>query len=719
VASSKEHPLKSLCTQWRSAITSGIKKKRELFQDSADEAMLFLDGPHNWMFSEKYSKAKGSGYIPEMQEDESDENIRAPSIQFQINKVAEVRDLFGPSLYHHNPTILVTPHDPPMIGPEALGIQPPPIDPMTGQPLMVDPMTGMPIPIDPAWQQYQMLAMQQQQAAITNQTRAKLIAYVLNYFQQELDKKTESRNSIDEALIKGAGCLWQELIQRDGHSTAMVGSFYKDVNDLVVDPDARHWDDVKWVALRCVHPFWEAERMYNLPPESLKKYASHQSSSQEAAQESNPDAKHDQANGKSNDLLIYWKIWSKMGMGDRLRDLTQKFDQTFDELGDYCYLVIAKDCPFPLNIPDELLEIPAEEEGEGESFALPREPVMEPVMDPITKQPAVDQTTGEPVEQPAIDPETGQPQTQLKEAVFLAAQWPIPYWADGSWPFEMLGFHWKPGQVWPISHIKPGIGELRFINYMMSYLAVKIRRSSLTKVGILSALQDKAREALLSGKDFDVVEIEEATGRSIKDIISFLEAPDWHPEIWNVYQAVFDLFDKRMGLTELIYGTSGAQLRSAAEANVKQQNISIRPDDMAGKVEDFMSRVAAKEAMAARWLLQREDMEPILGPLGAHVWEQTILSTDVETVVREFDYVIAAGSTRKPDTATRAQQATEAVQVWGPIVQGYMGQTGDVNPINQLGQFWSEATTTPYVPQFQPPPPPAPEQGGPPQEQAA
>ncbi len=715
--SSKQHPLKSLCKQWQSIIHSAMKHKRAQFQADADEAMNFLDGPsHTWMFSDKYAKKKEGGYISEAIEGDDMENIPAPSIQIQVNKAAEVRDLFGPALYHHNPTIVVTPHNPPLIPPDVLGIQPPPLDPMTGQPAMVDPMTGMPVMIDPAWQEYQMLAQQQQQQANLNAVRGKLLEYTLNYFQQELDKKTEARNAIDEALIKGAGLLWTELIQRDGHSTAMVGSFYKDVNDLVVDPDARCWDDVKWISLRCVHPYWEAEEQYNLPAESLKDYASHESEDRQAANSDNPDANHDRANGKSNDLLVYWKIWSKMGLGDRLRDMKPKSfkeNGTFDELGNYCYIVIAHDCPFPLNLPDDLLALPTEEASEDTNFALPREPVMEPVMDPMTQQPAVDQTSGEPVEQPAIDPATGEPQTKLKEAVFLSVQWPIPFWADGAWPFEMLGFHWKPGQVWPISHLKPGIGELRFINYMMSFIAVKIRRSAITKVGVLSAAAEEVKVALLSGKDFDVVPIEEVTGRSIKDIISFLEQPGWHPEIWTVIQAVFDLFDKRVGLTELMYGLTASQMRSATEANVKQQNLAIRPDDMAGKVEDFMSRVAGKEAMAARWLLQRADMEPILGPLGASVWEKTILSADVENVVREFDYVIAAGSTRKPDSATRAQQANEATASWLPTIQAYLSMTGDVSPLNQLGQFWAEANTSPFVPQFQPPPPPQP----PPQEE--
>ena len=99
---------------------------------------------------------------------------------------------------------------------------------------------------------------------------------------------------------------------------------------------------------------------------------------------------------------------------------------------------------------------------------------------------------------------------------------------------------------------------------------------------------------------------------------------------------VLDMIDKRTGLTELLYGLSGStQIRSATEADVRNQNVSVRPDDMASRVEDWLSSCALKEMEAAEWSMSAEDIYPILGQVGAIVWDQQISQTDFERTVRD------------------------------------------------------------------------------------
>ena len=45
---------------------------------------------------------------------------------------------------------------------------------------------------------------------------------------------------------------------------------------------------------------------------------------------------------------------------------------------------------------------------------------------------------------------------------------------------------------------------------------------------------------------------------------------------------------------------------------------------MANVLEDAMSMLSRKEALAARWLLQPEDVAPVVGPLGAELWASKI-----------------------------------------------------------------------------------------------
>jgi hypothetical protein len=207
--------------------------------------------------------------------------------------------------------------------------------------------------------------------------------------------------------------------------------------------------------------------------------------------------------------------------------------------------------------------------------------------------------------------------------------------------------------------------------------------------------------------------LSESLGRKIEDIVSVFQLPTVTPDIWQILQAVMEMFEKRTGLTELVYGMTRNQFRSAAEAQVKSEQISVRPDDMANVLEDAMGLLARREALASRWLLTGQDVVPVLGPLGAEVWESQIQQLDINTVAREYEYRIEAGSARKPNKASEVERMQMAVQTLGPILQGF-AQMGQVDPMNALLKDWCKSIDidpAPYM--IQPPPPPPPPPGDP------
>jgi hypothetical protein len=251
--------------------------------------------------------------------------------------------------------------------------------------------------------------------------------------------------------------------------------------------------------------------------------------------------------------------------------------------------------------------------------------------------------------------------------------------------------------------------ELKFINWAMSFLATRIMVSCKTMVGVAKAAGDDIKDQILKHEEsgFSLIELSETLGRSVDDIVSIFQMPPVSPEIWQVLQAVSDQFDKRVGLTELVYGMTRNQFRSAAEAQVKSEQISVRPDDMANALEDAMSELARKEAMAARWLLQAKDVEHVVGPLGAMVWEQSVQQLRLHEVAREFEYRIEAGSARKPNKASRVEQMQMALQTLGPVLQGLL-QQGMVTPWNALITDWAKSLDIDPTNYLVPPPPPAP-----------
>lgn len=632
------HPFRPLVSQWREKIRLAWEYKKTHFQEDADEAMAFFDGPYDWLYGiTRLRTSRGFTY-------QGDEDLPRPSFCMTVNKVAELVQLFGPALYHRNPVRQVNPRKPPELPPEFLALLPPEMQ-----------------------QQYQTIAMQAQQGRWVDAARAALLEHYLNFTPTALNLQEHARQMITEALIKGMGVLWPEVYQPVGAAYRMVGSFFDTVDNLLIDPDAESLLEARWVARRCIHPVWQVEDEYGIPRGTLR--GNVESLARQATVNVDPDGDYWRRQGRTNDLLVYWKIYSKMGighllMGTRMRSEANAF---WDMFGKYVYLVVTDEVPWPLNLPPGALESATSDDD-----------------------------------------------------IKLRFQWPTPYWAEDGWPFSYLVFHTKPRQVWPVSHVKPGMGELKFINWVFSFLASKIRVACRDFIAIAKSAGEEIKNIIQNGQDYTLIEIEKAHG-TISEVVQFLQHPNFNGDIYRVLEAVMNNLEKRLGLTELIYGLSGRQMRSASEAQVKSDQIQIRPDDMAQKTEVTMTDVARKEALACRWHLTAQDVAPMLGAEGAYWWGQLVESADPAQIIHQLEYRIEAGSARKPNRERDAANMRDAMQTLFQPLYAYAQATGNVGPINALIAAWAKSLDMDAEKFLLPPPPPPqppagqpPEEGGPP-----
>jgi hypothetical protein len=643
-----EEALRSVATGWLKKLEMARTHKRP-FAEDARESMQFFDGGNDWFWNPK----GGTPYS----------KISPPSFRMTLNRAFEAVKLLGSVIYSRNPVRTVTPKKFPVIPPTALGIDP-------SQPPQMDPMTGQPMP-DPRIEQFIQMSQQVGMVEEIRRTVSGLLEAYLNYTPVECNLREHSRKVVDEGILKGMGTWWTELVEMGGESEApvgMIGSFFDSVDNLLMDPDADEQEDILWCARRCVHPIGEVAAKYGLSKDELK---GHLESYVSRSKEDDRDYKTKKKNGQTNDLIVYWKIYSKTGFGHSLKDSPKEFAEMFDGLGQNCYLVIAEGVEYPLNVPKAVaLEEPDE--------------------------------------------------TGLPNSLFTRTRWPIPFYADlNGWPFTPLQFHRKPGYSWPISHLKPGLPELKFLNWALSFLATRIMTSCKTLVGVSKAAGDDIKDQVLKHEEsgFSLLELSETLGKTVDDVVSVFQLPQVTPELFTIIQAVSEMFDKRVGLTELTYGLTRNQFRSAAEAQVKSEQISVRPDDMADALESAMSVLARREALAARWLLQPQDVAPILGPLGSVVWGQMLEQTTLDQLAREYDYRIEAGSARKPNKAGQVEKMQMALQTLGPILQP-LAMQGQVGPMNALLSAWAESLdieVSPFLlPEPPPPPPVAPDPQQPP-----
>lgn len=629
-------PLSPLCEGWLGKIKTSLERKKEEFGDDAEECMKFYNGPYTWLYEKKAGKRDSSLDV------DAEDDIPAPTFKISINKAAEVVQLFGPAMYQRNPDRKVAQRKSYI----------PPIE------YFGDPMNPM------VQQQYLFMQSQSRQERSRDKVRAELFDAYLNYTPSELGLRDEFRLAVDEALIKGAAPLWCEYVVMPSGLKA-VGTFWDSVDNLALDSDARRLENCQWIAQRCQHPVWQVEDEYGYKRGSLR--GNTESAGRTADMGGSPD--EDYRSESSNDLLTYWKIWSKMGIGGRLKNCMDgypAYKEMLDQAGDYCYLAICDTCAHPLNIPPALLE--------AEDW------------------------------------------DQLREAV----RWPTPFWLDkGQWPMSLLTYHAVPNRLWPMAHLKPALGELKFINWVYSFLTGKIRTACRDIIVMLKSMAEETKGAIKHGPDYSVVEVD-AIHADIDKCVKFLQHPGFNAEIYRVLEHMIEMFDKRTGLTEIVYGQTSTQLRSAKEADVKQAAASIRPDDMSQSVEDCASACARKEMAAARWHLEPEDVLPIIGTFGAFLWEREILTTNPAELFHQFECKVEAGSTKRPNKQAEADNINNAMNNLFSPMFSYAQATGDVTPANALIGDWATSIGLDgekYLLKPLPPPPPpgmAPPGAGPP-----
>lgn len=642
--------LRTLTRVWVKKLNAAVQYKKT-FTDDAKEASNFFDAEHNWMWKDSYSRGE-KGFT---------NSIAPPNFRMQVNKVFELVDIFGAVMYHRNPVRTVTVMEHPDLPPAAFGID-------------LEALAMNPAALAPEQMQILQMAVEEKKRAEMRRSAAMLLEKYLSWTPVELDLKRQGQKWVREALMKGMGVMWTELItletSGDGSRPPirMVGSFYDTVDNFLVDPDWDNMDDILWCARKCVHPIEQVAEEYGISEEELRK---HIDSGREVKLGKEPKAKGKAEN--TNELITYYKIWSKTGMGDRFKNAPKQFKGVFDELGKYCYLVICEGVDRPLNMTPELIE----QSEQGVSDEL------------ITK-----------------------------------TSWPIPFYVDpGGWPFTALGFHWKPGYSYPISHIRPAIGELRLLNWAMSFAATRLATSCETMIACQKAADQTIKDQILAPSEggFKIIELSELLGRGVNDILSVFQTPPITQDLWRVVDSVGDMFAQRTGLTELMYGATRSSFRSASEAQIKSENISIRPDNMSNTLEDAMSTLARREALAARWLLEPGDVAPVLGPIGAIAWQNLVMKTDMIDLTRDFVFRVEAGSARKPNKSTRVEQMQMAVQTLGPMVSQLVG-AGITDPYNALMRDWAASLDIDAQPYMIPPPaPPAAPPSAPPSpdEQAA
>lgn len=588
-----------LVTQW-SARINAAEKTKERFNVMAKLCRQFLGSSAKTMWEDSFRKE----FYPQ---------IAQPQFMVSLNKAFELVAIIGPSLYWQNPSREVKTSD----------------MPDQAQIAQVLGQTDEQI--------LQMIQQEQQQVESQRQLRNSLGTVVMEWIGRQHPGSTQYdyQMAIQDALVTGRGCMWTETYTDRATGETMVGSFYDNVDNLYIDPDAKDpkLRDVRWMARRHVEPAWVVERRFGYPEGYLHGRGTHVSYEFAQRLESN-------TSGQSLylDQVEWFEVWSSGGIGARVSGVQSEYGQALDQLvGDHCYLCFCKTVPHPLNLPPVMLQ-------------------------------------------------NGSP-----EQILDALKWRTSKYGNvfelhkkRRWPVEVVDFYPIVNTCWPMAVLGPGIGSLLAMNVLLvSHLQMSWdRRRDI--IAAYNGYEAEIENAIKGENNPAIIKINPVSQLRVSDVVTYLQRPEIGGNLLEWMQYLDNQFQMATGLDDIHYGISAKQSRVQADVEAKLAASNVRPEKMANDVHQFVVNVSTKELWLAAQYMRGQQLQPLLGTWGAMAWDTLLGGMDFNELTREMAVWIEATDLRRPNRDKDKSDLEMIAPFLLPEASRYAQMTGDPKPLNAI-----------------------------------
>lgn len=473
--------------------------------------------------------------------------------------------------------------------------------------------------------------------------RAALMQKLLNLTPKKTRLAKHSRMGINEGLTYGRGVMWTGWSEELG----VPQSVHETVDNIIVDPDAKIAEEIGWIGRKRTRPRWQLLKRYPEAADVIKKLP------RAAARVSDTDAARDNS-------------WERQDYGS-------------DQVAFYeCYF---KNGLHHYKGGDDLMKTDPDSAG------------------PVADGQAV------PGKEQVVD-DSARKYVCTADGTFIAEEdWEIPYWRTGEWPCSFLDFRERPGSSWPPSPLEPGLGFQKALNWLHTFYMSKMKVCSRTLIAIADVngqgLSDEERMRAMNGNIVEFIRLKVTGGEGLKigDFIQQLNLVMDAEQFETLNGILAKSFEDSTGLSEyLVSGSSATQPRSAEEVKLKDSKSRTRIEDQLACVVEWQSRIAAKEAMVARYLMGPQQIQPLLGPEAAALWGEILpqewqqmpgyeqMGVVFDAWCNEVDYDIVAGSIRRKDL----DQAIDAADASMNQLVPSLIQEGGIGPAAAIIANWAD-----------------------------
>jgi len=486
------------------------------------------------------------------------------------------------------------------------------------------------------------------------QLRIWLLQWWLNYLPGEYGAKREQRTAITEALAKGRGVAWHEMIQ--GPTGFIPGSFYDTVDHLFIDHSCRQWREAGYIIREHHWPSWRLAERFGIDAHKL-----------EAAQKQAAEDARQVIPAEGSDECVWFEVWSRVGLGQHHKAADEELREKssmLDALGRHIWLAILPGLDYPLNLPPDIWNVATEAELHGRM------------------------------------------------------EWPIAFFAEPSNPFPCTPLDIYPGtdSPWPTAPLQGVIPLQIFLDHLYAFLMGRVRTTCRDIIVTADSLELAVKKAIRSGLDQTVVGMKDFPGEEIGKLIHIIQFPPVNADLWRLVVQIERAFEQGSGMDPLLYGGEGnRQIRSAEEAGVRQANVTNRPNDYADAVEEWNSQCASKEAQMSRLYVNPQTVAPLFGEQPTEdqnaygpfslAWA-TLVNTD-EPVEACADLVLVeAGSGRRKNRQKQMSDLQAISQTMLPLLQQFAA-AGVTGPWNEYVEMAAEVFEVPLgrlkLPEMMPP----------------
>jgi hypothetical protein len=615
--------LEQICDLWLKQVDLCKQRKWDQFGKTAQKAWGFLGKSYRELY---LTKGEDNDEFPQ---------ITGPFYKTRLNKSREFVSLMLPYVHQRVPNRRVSPRRPEL--PPDLLLE------LSAQGVQVAPSTTS-----------------------EEKLRAYLMEWWLNYLPGEYNLNREARTAIQEALVKGRGLVWHEMV--DGPYGEIPASYYDSVDNLLIDADCVQMRDAGFIIRRRRRQVWKVAEEFDIDPEKLRGQATSVLAQAMHAANDSPYTSDE----KKGDICVYYEVWSRMGVGHRLVGASEEMKQVADALdaiGPYVHLVIAPGVPYPLNLPPELVE------------------------NGVISQ----------------------------EEIRARLEWPIAFFDDAAsnpWPCTCLDFYPNCDNPWASSPLEAGLVMQVFLDHLYSFIMTRVRSTCRDIIVLSKGLEEEVKTAIESGVDQVIAQYNGEAGVDIAKLIQIVKFEPVNRDLWQVVAIIERAFEQATGISPLLAGGQPAAVdRSAAATQARETRLSSRPDDFADMVEDWMSRIAAKEAQATRLYVGPDVVAPLFNedPAGldtgvsvlTQYWATLVNTDDPAVAAAELSYTVESGSGRRKNRGKLVSDVTQLVQTLGPSYL-QLAAGGNPDPINGLIGLIGEAYEMPVsglmFPAIAPPP---------------